>query len=553
MGFHEKRSEFVNRRKSGCKQGVERTGATKKSTVSRKRSLHNDLLPPADDFLPYQDYLEIHGDPRTPENKRRGHRLTKHPSGVKGVVMPAAKGMPWKYQRRYGDEVANTDILDEDDQEDLVAEDQTDMKFESIVKEQEDAYAKAAVGISLAELLNKVASGYPESDVSESEGAPRRRGRRSPVGRAKQRSSKRMTVCSDSSDEPRSGKKARGKPTAAGSLGGKRGFAGSRSKGSGNGGGASSAANSKWGPGGEPKEVSEQQDKPKPVGQRGRKPKPVNEIVSEQVAMFETANEDSIYFGDKMQVQLKCIRRYIAAASQKVASTKKDELDHAEMMKKQLQMIETCMKSWSTWTARACSEKGLQEFDNAWSALQVFLDSSPKLELRSEFMWHLFLQTKCMRVKSAALTDELAPSKLSVRFPSVSARGEVGTIQRKCVCELLTTILQSHSSALSEIENNLQNNLASLLDKSCGLEEDLLEELRCLQALVNPRLQASVDEHKFLKESIAKIDVEEAVWWGGRGAEGTIEGTVILKPLSAWSGLGGHVLDFALLIPPCQA
>ena len=37
---------------------------------------------------------------------------------------------------------------------------------------------------------------------------------------------------------------------------------------------------------------------------------------------------------------------------------------------------------------------------------------------------------------------------------------------------------------------------------------------------------------------------------GGRGAEGAIDGTAFLKPLSAWSGLGGHVVRFCVSHSP---
>ena len=46
--------------------------------------------------------------------------------------------------------------------------------------------------------------------------------------------------------------------------------------------------------------------------------------------MFETANEDSLYFGNKMSAQLKCIRRYLASACLKVASAKDADLQEAE-------------------------------------------------------------------------------------------------------------------------------------------------------------------------------------------------------------------------------
>ena len=180
-------------------------------------------------------------------------------------------------------------------------------------------------------------------------------------------------------------------------------------------------------------------------------------------------------------------------------------------------MIERCMKIWASWTTKVSAERGLADFESAWSTLKVFIDSEPKLELRSEFMWHLYLQTKCSRVKVTCLAVELTNVELIRRFSSEKPHA----MQRKYVCVLVTKILGQHSTATSEVTQMLEVQSEALLEVDSGVdyEASLLLELRRLKALVKTSLQVGLAEHLFLKEALAEVEKEQvrvANWFCNR-------------------------------------
>eukprot|EP00974_Lingulodinium_polyedra_P042314 4060765-Lingulodinium_polyedra.AAC.1 len=69
--FHDARATFIERRKSGLAHGFERSYGVKKTVVKKKRGYKESLLPPADMVLPYDVYVEKHGDPKKNKHKVR--------------------------------------------------------------------------------------------------------------------------------------------------------------------------------------------------------------------------------------------------------------------------------------------------------------------------------------------------------------------------------------------------------------------------------------------------------------------------------------------------
>jgi len=128
-------------------------GGVKKRSLKAKRKASNDLLPPPDDFLPLKEYKEKFGNPHCKANKKAGHKVIRHPSGVKGVVMPAKKGEPWQLQRTFGRSVEDEAVLSECEGSDVITSDAQDEKWSKLVAEEEDKYQDMAVGVSMAELL----------------------------------------------------------------------------------------------------------------------------------------------------------------------------------------------------------------------------------------------------------------------------------------------------------------------------------------------------------------------------------------------------------------
>ena len=69
------------------------------------------LRRPDDTFLPWEEYKDTFGDPTLQKNKKRGHRVSTI-SGVKGVLMPAPRGTPWKLSRASVRKLSKKEVLD---------------------------------------------------------------------------------------------------------------------------------------------------------------------------------------------------------------------------------------------------------------------------------------------------------------------------------------------------------------------------------------------------------------------------------------------------------
>lgn len=117
------------------------------------------------------------------------------------------------------------------------------------------------------------------------------------------------------------------------------------------------------------------------------------QVVAQQLELFETADEESLHFGESRHTSVRCVRRYLTQASSR-ASTAKNEDDKraAELMQKQLAMIESCQKLFSEWMNKRSIEHGVSVFMPAWRSLETFLNTPPVVPLKCNFMWHLVLR-----------------------------------------------------------------------------------------------------------------------------------------------------------------
>ena len=64
---------------------------------------------------------------------------------------------------------------------------------------------------------------------------------------------------------------------------------------------------------------------------------------------FNGAGEESVFFGETRETQLTSLRRHIVTASMRLASCKKEDTSHFEIIKKQLQLMEAFVKLNSAW------------------------------------------------------------------------------------------------------------------------------------------------------------------------------------------------------------
>ena len=78
--------------------------------------------------------------------------------------------------------------------------------------------------------------------------------------------------------------------------------------------------------------------------------KPLAVTVAEQLELFNTGGEHRLCFGENNHVQVRSIRRYIANASNDVASKKNPaDVEEAEGVRNTQQIIESVLKLWNAW------------------------------------------------------------------------------------------------------------------------------------------------------------------------------------------------------------
>ena len=136
------------------------TGGLKRVSVRRQEYSDSRLVKPQDDFWPWQRYVRRFGNPLSPKNRKRGHKVTRA-HGHKGVVVPGDDGQgPWKLERAVGSKLAKDqeeDVGSTDGDEELA-----DNKFHDLKKEEEAAYRAAAAG-AMRDILALCALGDDES------------------------------------------------------------------------------------------------------------------------------------------------------------------------------------------------------------------------------------------------------------------------------------------------------------------------------------------------------------------------------------------------------
>jgi hypothetical protein len=124
---------------------------------------------------------------------------------------------------------------------------------------------------------------------------------------------------------------------------------------------------------------------------------------------------------------MRSLRRYLSIATSSLPSVPADERAAAEKEVKMLQMIINCVNLAATWAARKTLEDGVAEFGKQWRSLISWLDTTPKLELESEYMWNLFYNVNCSACipECPLLCEDLAKSKLLKRLPTKAVPDDI--------------------------------------------------------------------------------------------------------------------------------
>lgn len=116
--FHGFRTAFIQRRKHGKAYLSTRAAGVKNTALHTKVTYRVKLITHDDDFWEYSDYVKKFGDPKSAENKKNRHVVTKV-NGIRGVIVPSGNaGGPMKVRREVLDDIAKTDTHHDSDDED---------------------------------------------------------------------------------------------------------------------------------------------------------------------------------------------------------------------------------------------------------------------------------------------------------------------------------------------------------------------------------------------------------------------------------------------------
>ena len=372
------RSHFVAQRKDGSK--CIRAGAAKQR-LEHVQAQEDKLMKPADDFYPLERYLDQFGDPR--KNRKRGHTVTVV-QGVKGVLVPGDDGkQPWKLQRSYNSSVVKTDTVDSGESVD--SDGQVDNKYDDLVKDRDAAHQASSTGM-IAALFNQVAEEYskpPAASFAKGATAPttpvKCAASSSPDSVARRR--RRILRCNSSDPpEPRSTKRGKGQSSVKKAAH------------------ATRAAVPEAAPPGRGSEGGD-------AARKGRPPKDIVKASQELVSSFSIADENSIFYGDRQGVQLRSLSRLIAGISAKASNSKEFEI-----MRKQLQTVETCMKLHRGWSI-CKAPHAANEFIAKWNSMQAFLRTPP--EVSEAFCGRFMQQVRLEALVTARMTDDDTPLQLT--------------------------------------------------------------------------------------------------------------------------------------------
>lgn len=345
------------------------------------------LIRPNDHFYPLDAYQKLFGDPRSRENRDKGHYITRK-YGDAGVVVPGGDWKtPWVIERARGSRIEKSEELHENassDDEGII-----DRKFNDLAREREEDHNTTCVGMVQSELAKHADPGAMAEDSTV-----RVASKRKPVPKAKEYKAdeegqvvevtKRrklvhtLSEISDDIDNPGSGKataarapkaKAKAKTSASSSEKAKGG--GGASGGGGGGGASVGSADKGARGGGSPASLA---GEPRSVGRPSGDPAA---LLDEIKATIVTADSSSHFFGEQHAVKLRQVHRGAAKAGEKaIGASAPDAKMKWEIVQKSLAVVETVIKVQKAWDGRKTLASAKQ-FLQSWNALQVFMKTEP--------------------------------------------------------------------------------------------------------------------------------------------------------------------------------
>ena len=144
-----KRNAYIEKKKNGSQTGVAEHRIRQKK-VQKTQDYRTRFIKPKGHFLPIAIYEKRFGNPKSKDNKKRGHQIVKA-HGVKGVIMPPAEDEPWEVETSYGSALEKKTMVHDDADASDASESEASNKFDDLVEAQQEADTSMATGQSFQE------------------------------------------------------------------------------------------------------------------------------------------------------------------------------------------------------------------------------------------------------------------------------------------------------------------------------------------------------------------------------------------------------------------
>jgi hypothetical protein len=170
---------------------------------------------------------------------------------------------------------------------------------------------------------------------------------------------------------------------------------------------------------------------------------------------------NSLHFSsDSRETALRCIRRYISQASQRLSNCKTEADERSiEIIKKDFMVVELTMKMNSEWHRKKTVSAGISLFKTSWDNMLVFCKSEPVVQVRCNYMQELNLKVRAQDVQFSGkyLADALAFTSLKENF--VGDDKFLCHLQKKYVVLAILTLLE-----MTAPSSKIASDVVSFLD-----------------------------------------------------------------------------------------
>ena len=435
---------------------------------------------------PHQTLHQVVRGPLCTEEQEERPR---HPyqKGIKGVIIPGDDGdMPFKLRRTLVDRNKRKKELDiGSDDAGTDAEENAGQMFKDLCREENKSYQQCATGM--------MASIFAESAKEANQDQGPKKKKKTKKKKDTKIRNKSSNVLADDSDD--------GSDSSCNGLFSDK--KGKRTQ-------VTPAKNS----GGMGTETPEKPEKDQGKGvkgdkgesgkvAKGRKPKDLVQTADDHIKDMNSSDAASIYFGERRDVTIKAVQRYMGQVQQKVASAAGDLKPPFERALKQLQLIESGVKLNKNWVQRKATSAAVLTFIPAWQLMETFAGSEPQVPLECAYLWKVYLSVRSCQTLDAAVdfVSEITLDKMRKRMMTNfhDTDESLMVLQTDFFKQGMANVMASAPS-LDEALDALHRLLSGVLDKRDEFHKDFV--------------QAVVDINSLVSLEPVHFDVERAKVWG---------------------------------------